>query len=212
MNDSPLSKKNNFFYGEESVSAWLEITSKQGSLIRSFCPEDTHTPFTHYPSNDFTSGNKLIQYYYHSHRDSAEHGHIHVFLKNNTSSELIHYIAIGLTSKGLPISFFTVDPSTVDEPTFTSSEEIIFTAQKAISLNKNDTILTKWLVFFLLFYKDKVHGALTERESASDQTSVIKSTEMHSMLNINWEKDLNESEENHNQIAHLAQAMQTRNK
>ncbi len=195
MNDSPFSKKNIFFYGEESVNAWLEITTKEGSLIRSFCPEDIHTPFTHYPSNDFTSDNKLIQYYYHSHRDSVEHGHIHVFLKDNTSSGLIHYIAIGLTSKGLPISFFTVDPSTVEEPTFTSSEEMLFTAKKAIYLNENDTILTKWLVFFLLFYKDKVNRVLTERESASNQTSEINSTETHSILDINWEKDLKESEE-----------------
>ena len=190
-----LKTKNKFLFGEESLALWLEIIHKKGSLIKSFCSNNVHTPFTHYPLNDFTSENGLIQYYYHSHRPSGEHGHIHVFIKESISSKLTHFIAIGLTSKGLPISLFTVNPSTVDESTFTPSKTILDIANKIILSNKADSPLSRWLISFLLFYEEKIENLLAEREKASLHQSASISNEILSILAIDWERDLQESEE-----------------
>lgn len=200
MNDlNFLRTKNHFCCGEDSLEFWLQIIHDQGSLIRAFSSTNKHTPFTHYPLNDFNTENKLIQYYYHSHRGNSEHGHIHVFFKQVLSTELTHYIAIGMTNKGLPISLFTVNPDTVNEPSIIPSNQISEISTKVIDYSENDTCLTKWLISFLLFYKDKIEELLNERqESLNDyQRSIKKEKEILSSEAIDWENDLQESEKRH---------------
>jgi len=191
-----LEIKKYFQYGKNSLNFWLQTINDYGSLIRAFSLTDTHDAFTHYPLNDLTTENKLIQFYYHSHRDNGEHGHVHVFLKELASTELIHYIAIGITNKGLPISLFTVNPITVDEPAIIPSK-LILEISKNVTYNENDTCLAKWLISFLLFYKEKIEGLLNERQrSLNDfQESIEKAEEILSAEAIDWENDLKQSEE-----------------
>ena len=198
MNDLEFLKiKNYYHYGENSLDFWLQTINDHGSLIRAFSLADNHNAFTHYPLNDFNTENKSIQYYYHSHRENGEHGHIHVFVKEFPSTELTHYIAIGITNKGLPISLFTVNPITVDEPTIIPSKLILEISDKVITYNENDTCLAKWLISFLLFYKEKIEGLLNERQrSLNDfQESIETAEEILSAEAIDWENDLQQSEE-----------------
>ena len=112
METSPLEK---LHFGKKSLGLWLILTKKHGSLIRAFNSNNTHKAFDHYPSEDILSNSRNLQYFYHSHRDTGEHGHIHVFSNSQDTSTTNHLLAIGLSEKGLPISLFTVDAASINE-------------------------------------------------------------------------------------------------
>ena len=109
---SPLEK---LHFGKKSLGLWLTLTKNHGSLIKAFNTSEVHGAYEHYPNEDFLSNNGSLQYFYHSHRDNGEHGHIHIFNKSAKTAHTNHLLAIGLSEKGLPISLFTVNEDVVNE-------------------------------------------------------------------------------------------------
>ena len=185
---SPLEK---FHFGKKSLGLWLKITNDHGSLIKAFNPSEDHTAYEHYPNEDFLSENESVQYFYHSHRDTGEHGHIHIFHRDHTTSQTNHLLAIGLSEKGLPISLFTVNEESVNEksPGAQTLQQLL---QKSLKSSANETPLTAWIISFCRFYKEDIIN-LIARTSASP-TKKTTGSDISEFTALNWEEDLERCE------------------
>ena len=187
-----MSPQEKLHFGKKSLGLWLEITKKHGSLIRAFNPSESHQAYKHYPCDDIISNCRSLQYFYHSHRNSGEHGHIHIFRKNFDTSQTNHLLAIGLSDRGLPVSLFTVNTEIVnEEPIEREALKKLF--NKSLKKSQNETLLTSWIIAFCNFYKSEITNLL-----ASDFLSENHSNEndINTCKLINWEEDLELSENN----------------
>ena len=185
---SPLEK---LHFGKKSLGLWLTITNDHGSLIKAFNPSEAHTAHEHYPEEDFLSENDSLQYFYHSHRDTGEHGHIHVFHRDHITSHTNHLLAIGLSEKGLPISLFTVNEESVNEksPGAKTLQQLL---QTSLESSAKETPLTAWIISFCRFYKEDIINLIL-RTSASSTTKTTES-DISEFTALNWEEDLERCE------------------
>ena len=185
---SPLEK---LHFGKKSLGLWLRITNDHGSLIKAFNPSEVHTAHEHYPSEDFLSENETLQYFYHSHRDTGEHGHIHIFHRDHTTSQTNHLLAIGLSEKGLPISLFTVNEESVKEKS-PGAQALKQLLKKSLKSSANETPITTWIISFCRFYKEEITN-LIDRTSASLPKKTTGS-DISEFTTLNWEEDLERCE------------------
>ena len=185
---SPLEK---LHFGKKSLGLWLRITNDHGSLIKAFNPSEAHTAYEHYPSEDFISESGSLQYFYHSHRDTGEHGHIHIFHRDNTTNHTNHLLAIGLSEKGLPISLFTVNEESVKEksPGAQTLQQLL---KKSLKNSANESPITTWIISFCRFYKEDIINLIL-RTSASSTTKTTES-DISEFTALNWEEDLERCE------------------
>ena len=169
----------------------LTITNDHGSLIKAFNPSESHTAHEHYPSEDFLSENGALQYFYHSHRDTGEHGHIHIFHREHTTSHTNHLLAIGLSEKGLPISLFTVNEDSVNEksPGAQTLQQLL---QKSLKSSANETPLTAWIISFCRFYKEDIINLILQTNTSS--TTKTTGSDISEFTALNWEEDLERCE------------------
>ena len=185
---SPLEK---LHFGKKSLGLWLKITNDHGSLIKAFNPNEAHTAYEHYPSEDFISENGSLQYFYHSHRDTGEHGHIHIFHRDNTTSHTNHLLAIGLSEKGLPISLFTVNEESVNEksPGAQTLQQLL---KKSLKSSANETPITTWIISFCRFYKEDIINLIAPTSASS--TKKTTGSDISEFTTLNWEEDLERCE------------------
>ena len=185
---SPLEK---LHFGKKSLGLWLKITNDHGSLIKAFNPNEAHTAYEHYPSEDFISENGFLQYFYHSHRDTGEHGHIHIFYRDNTTSHTNHLLAIGLSEKGLPISLFTVNEESVNEksPGAQTLQQLL---KKSLKSSANETPITTWIISFCRFYKEDIINLIAPTSASS--TKKTTGSDISELTTLNWEEDLERCE------------------
>jgi len=178
-------------FGKKSLGLWLHTTNRQGSLIRAFTHDQKPIAFNHYPPQDYVSKNRQIQYFYHSHRNNGEHGHIHIYLKDSPSAKPLHFIAIGLSNRGLPISLFTVSSSSIHErlPRLT---EITSLAKILHETHSQEEAIGLWITSFCLFYQDAIQTLIEQKHfKEADPSSGLEIT---SLKIINWSDDLDQAE------------------
>ena len=185
---SPLEK---LHFGKKSLGLWLKITNDHGSLIKAFNPNEAHTAYEHYPSEDFISENGSLQYFYHSHRDTGEHGHIHIFHRDNTTSHTNHLLAIGLSEKGLPISLFTVNEESVNEKS-PGAQTLKQLLKKSLKSSANETPTTTWIISFCRFYKEDIINLIAPTSASS--TKKTTGSDISEFTTLNWEEDLERCE------------------
>jgi len=185
---SPLAK---LHFGKKSLGLWLTITSDHGSLIKAFNPSEAHTAHEHYPSEDFLSENGTLQYFYHSHRDTGEHGHIHIFSRDHTTSHTNHLLAIGLSEKGLPISLFTVKEESVNEKS-PGAQILKHLLKRSLQRSTNETPLTGWVISFCRFYEEEIENLITQ--TSASPTEKTTESDISEFTALNWEEDLERCE------------------
>jgi hypothetical protein len=185
---SPLEK---LHFGKKSLGLWLTITNDHGSLIKAFNPSEAHTAHEHYPREDFLSENESLQYFYHSHRDTGEHGHIHIFHRDHTTRNTNHLLAIGLSEKGLPVSLFIVNEESVSEksPGAQTLQQLL---KKSLKSSVNETTLTTWIISFCRFYKDNIINLMAQ--ASSSPTKETTRSDILEFTTLNWEEDLERCE------------------
>ena len=185
---SPLEK---LHFGKKSLGLWLVLTKKHGSLIRAFNASKIHKAYAHYPNEDILSNSDYLQYFYHSHRDTGEHGHIHIFSKANDTSTTNHLLAIGLSEKGLPISLFTVDPTSVNEERVEAKilEQLL---SQTLQKTHKETLLTDWVIAFCTFYKNDIRSLFTDKNKNPKNNSC--SNDIRELKFISWKEDLERAE------------------
>lgn len=175
--------------GEESLGLWLKITETKGSLINAFLCDKCQLAYDHYPTDDYLSNCKTLQYFYHSHRDNGEHGHIHVFARNTIQNTTHHIVGIGLSDIGLPIGLFIINPNFVNEKKIGISQ-----MQKMFShtFYSHETIaesdLTCWIKFFCASYHERIFELLEKGSKASTSNQEILAS-----CQIDWAQDLDNS-------------------
>ena len=197
MTQSPQKK---LHFGKKSLGLWLQLTKDHGSLIKAFNSSPIHIAYDHYPSEDFVSNNKRLQYFYHSHRDSGEHGHIHIFNKSPKTAKTNHLLAIGLSEKGLPLSLFTVTDETVKETT-TEAKILKRQLSQSLRISQRETTLTNWITSFCNFYKENIIELIEEKSISKKNSSV--DNDISSFIPISWEKDLEICEKKSLKYNHL---------
>jgi len=184
---------NDLVYGEKSLDFWLKIGSDSGSLIKAFTKNLIHIAYEHYPSEDYFSQSGRLQFFYHSHRDNGEHGHIHVYIRKDKHSDPIHYVAIGLSNKGLPISLFTVTSESVNEQ-LVELQFLLKTANDALMLVDGEDTLTMFVSSFCLFYGKQIKRLITQKYY--HEANRLLNNDISSMIQIDWSSDLDKAEEN----------------
>ena len=178
-------------YGVESLDHWLSIGNLQGSLVKAFIDSDVQIAYQHYPQQDCHSNSGLLQYFYHSHRENGEHGHIHVFVKDNKESDPIHFVAIGLSDKGLPISLFTVSSESVSEQ-MRDIKLLLNDASLALKSTKSENQLTSYIRTFCLFYFNEIKKLIERKYYHESRTNL--SDDVLSFMLIDWSEDLDKVE------------------
>ena len=122
--------------GLRLLEIYSKLASDNQHLLDQLLANQSPQQWQHYPHNDAIDTPNGYQWFYHSHSPedrpvSSEHGHIHLFarralwarrLQSHVEAEFEkicgmqkirthtrHLLSIGLNSKGVPISFFTVN-------------------------------------------------------------------------------------------------------
>lgn len=180
-------------YGVESLDHWLSIGNLQGSLVKAFIDSDVQIAYQHYPQQDCHSNSGLLQYFYHSHRENGEHGHIHVYVKENREADPIHLVAIGLSDKGLPISLFTVTSESVSEE-LRDMKLLLNDATLALKSTKTENKLTSYISTFCLFYFDDIKKLIVQKYYHESRAKF--SNDVLSFMLIDWSDDLDQAEKN----------------
>jgi hypothetical protein len=144
--------------------------------VLSVLPENDLVEFNRkYPKPQLSFSNMGIRAYYHCHtsssRPEAEHGHFHIFLRadasTDVSSEKIqwsHLVGLSMDNLGQPLQWFTVNHWVTGE-TWSNTN---------LLENKLDALLDKkakelklveeWLLAMLGFYKKALKETLTKRD------------------------------------------------
>lgn len=99
---------------QDAVAIPLRYARMGSSLVhaamagRSQCVE-----MEHYPRHDIVDATHRTRVYYHAHgsrrKQSAEHGHFHLFAHGRNAGEYMHLVGISLDALGQPIRLFTTN-------------------------------------------------------------------------------------------------------
>jgi hypothetical protein len=186
----------------------MGATKRHGSIIRAFTEGQIVLINKHYPPGDIRDPKSGTQCYYHCHRDSGEHGHIHVFGRCKSIGYPIHLFAISLDEKGLPIALFTISRCAGGGSWLTARETTELAKEINLGNAGCDQDLAGWLETFSQFYSESIALLLEQRDRNSNALSTSEngrytefkpplddtSQEVLSYLRIDWEKDVSESE------------------
>lgn len=137
----------------------------------------------HYPKEDVFDRDTASQYYYHAHReDHAEHGHFHLFLRNQALSKgaeptmgptgedrVVHLVAISMDAWGYPTDLFTVNRWVTDESWLPA--EIIVTALDRFAIDHAypSWPVNRWLTAIVRCFRPQVEALLYHRDEVVDQ-------------------------------------------
>ena len=103
------------------------------------------------------------QYYYHSHPQSPEHGHFHLFYY--PKSKLVHLVGIAMDNDGNPINLFTVNRWVTDEVVFHAGKVKSQIPKFRMNGPGFDRVVGDFLRHLLALYQVEI-GALLDRRDA----------------------------------------------
>ena len=152
------------------------FASEDSNPVLSVLPEDDVVEFKRkYPEPQLSFSNMGLRAYYHCHtsssRPDAEHGHFHIFLRTDASTDASsektqwsHLAGLSMDNLGQPLQWFTVNHWVTGE-TWNKPNQLE---------NKLDTLLEKkskglklveeWLLAMLGFYKQTLKETLIKRD------------------------------------------------
>lgn len=168
------------------------------------------TPYQHYPENSFSFANNNWRCFYHCHdyldKNEQEHGHLHFFTLIN--GQWSHVVALSMNSLGQPVSWFNTN-KWVTEGEWLSTNEF-YNQLETLIFNSNLSLLERWLISLLLFYKGHIESVFKQRDQYLRSLSPRKAQDIFtdreiyhlSHINIELTNDLTQ-ELNIEQTSHL---------
>ncbi|MBF0621680.1 MAG: hypothetical protein HQL54_07100 [Magnetococcales bacterium] len=151
-----------------------EVLKDQGQFIE----------LEHYPKDDVHDPDTHGQYYYHTHRETDEHGHFHLFVRSGAFPDgmtpleyplasapwpkgddtIAHIVALSMDAWGYPIGLFTTNRWVTDE-TWHSAESVIqlidrFTIDHAFP----NWAVNRWLTAMVQLYRHHIIALLRHRD------------------------------------------------
>jgi hypothetical protein len=183
-----------------SLSCWLRITERHGSLIHLFTGGAAIEAQRHYPSGDLIDAVSGTQCYYHCHRGDVEHGHLHLFRRASPGEPLTHLIGISLDPRGLPVGLFTVNRWVTRDVWRPAAETLGLIDGVSLSGSGCDPDLSRWLRHFLAFYRPLLNILLRQRDHRLKQGDLERALEdrqleILSSGAIDWSADLAATED-----------------
>ena len=125
-------------------------------------------PFEHWQMYPWDSGvidkSTRSQYFYHSHPQSPEHGHFHVFY--NHRNQLAHLVAIAMDNEGEPIELFTVNRWVTDEFYLPAHKLKAYIPQFRIANDSFDAEVNDYLRNMLILYQAEIAELMHRRDEA----------------------------------------------
>ncbi|MFC1664556.1 DUF6969 family protein [Pseudomonadota bacterium] len=116
-----------------------------------------------YPWEDGIIDNKnKSQYFYHSHPQSPEHGHFHIFKRH--ANKLVHLIAIAMDDNAEPIELFTVNTWVTGEKVLPVQKIKRFVRAFKIASNNFDQRVGEFVVQVIKLYGAEIERLIDERE------------------------------------------------
>lgn len=110
----------------------------------------------HHPNNDAVDALHDTEFYYHAHAKSErltnEHGHFHVFVRNQAGRRFHHLIGISLDTRGMPIRLFLTNQWVTGE-TWTDSQRILpLLARFQCSVRGRLAPVSRWITGMVHLY------------------------------------------------------------
>ena len=102
------------------------------------------------------------QYFYHSHPQSPENGHFHVFYHHR--NQLAHLVAISLDDQGQPMELFTVNRWVTGDFFLPAKKLKGFLTQFRITNNSFDRDLGDFIASMLVLYQHEIAALLEQRD------------------------------------------------
>jgi hypothetical protein len=181
----------------KALHHWLRLIERQGSLVRAFTAGGMLVPHAHYPPGDLVDPASGTRCYYHSHRGTHEHGHLHLFRRARPRSPLTHLIAISLDSRGLPLGLFSVNRWVSEDRWLPAFATLRLLEGVGLSGAGCDPHLGGWLIHFLHFYRPTLKTVLRQRDRCLRQRATsmavaleARDLEIPSHCAIDWAADL----------------------
>lgn len=157
--------------GKAGLNVVGEVLRGQGDFIE----------FEHYPRDDVFDHETQAQYYYHAHRSAqGEHGHFHLFLRQDgmpdeirdaavAGSEpgepLAHLIAISMDAYGFPVSLFAVNRWVTGETWYRAQDVIRLLDLFVIDHAFPSWPVNRWITAMLRLFRPQVEALLQHRDA-----------------------------------------------
>lgn len=164
----------------KEIQKWNGMLEKTGTHIvdkalKGFGAE--HSP----SGNAFDTGTHS-QYYYHSHR-LGEHGHFHLFLREegmekgvlpilhnqhdqgaSSTNPFAHLIAISMDNEGYPLSLFTTNRWVTDENWYSSADLKKMIGKFEINHAYPSYVVNRWLKAMLILFEPQIYALIEARD------------------------------------------------
>ncbi len=106
------------------------------------------------------------QYFYHSHPQSPEHGHFHVFYSHR--NQLAHLAAIAMDNHGEPVSLFTVNRWVTDDFYLPAAKLKTYISQFRIGNKAFDEEVNAYVQHILHLYQAEIGALMHQRDAVFD--------------------------------------------
>ena len=155
-----------------------------GEILRG---QGTFYKLNHYPEGDVFDPESHSQYYYHSHRGQAEHGHFHTFLRSAGMTKnakpvdyagdaswpegddaLSHLVAISMDKMGFPISFFTVNRWVTAESWYKAEDVIDMLPRFKIDHAYLSWPVNRWITAMICLFRPQIDALVMHRDLMID--------------------------------------------
>ena len=136
------------------------------------------TPYEHYPENSLSFANNNWRFFYHCHdylnKHEQEHGHLHFYTLIN--GQWSHVVALSMNSLGQPVSWFNTNKWVTEGEWLNTNE--FYNQLETLIFSSNLSLLERWLISLLLFYKSHIESAFKQRDQYLSSLSPRKAQEI----------------------------------
>lgn len=128
----------------------------------------TFIEWQHYPNNDAVDAAHRTEFYYHAHAKSErlanEHGHFHVFVRNQSGRRFHHLIGISMDPRGVPIRIFLTNQWVTGEAWLASEKILPYLQRFECSVRGRLAPVAQWITGVVYLYCEDIAGLHRSRD------------------------------------------------
>jgi len=162
-------------------------------VLLSLKDQQAFTANTKYNLPALNSNNFGLRIFYHQHvhpsKSELEHGHFHLFVRNNGIKDWQHLIAIVMDRQGQAIEFSTVNQWVTDSQWVEQNNlESLF---QQLQQQDPDSLLISWFIAILCLYKNEITQLIRKRDlhlsdinESSAINDILKNREFYTLSSL----------------------------
>ena len=199
----PLAELDSFFQAGKVLKELSgQFQQAQTNVVSCVLNDQAIEEWEVYPWEDGIIDNKnKTQYFYHSHPQSPEHGHFHIFKRH--ANKLVHLIAVAMDDKGEALELFTVNTWVTGEKVLPVDKIKRFVRDFQVESDQFDNRVSEFIVHIVKLYRPDIERLIDERQqvyaayrkehNGSDPYE-DRQLEITSTLNINVDQKIRDLE------------------